>query len=212
MKRKLLLSILAAVPAVFLPITANCQIAPDRPAHAVSTVPTTKWEAMVGYGYTSLNQIPQSRHGLQGVNAAVTRDLSAHFGITADGAYYAYDMVGNAPSNPGNFTVDSVLLGPVLRAKLFERIDGFVRVLLGAEHTSVSNPLAVGYTVTPSLSLAGGVGVGLDYNLKSRLSLRFSADSIESSFGYGPKAGTGTGFSPHERRNARVGLGVVYHF
>ena len=72
MKSKLLLSILAVASALVVPMAAVGQIAPEKPPKDV-TGPVYKYEAYVGYGYTSLNQVSLSRSGLQGVSASVTR-------------------------------------------------------------------------------------------------------------------------------------------
>jgi hypothetical protein len=208
-----LLAILAVVSATFIPLAATSQIAPDRPPKPEKSGPSYKWEAFAGYGYTSLNQVNQSENGLQGVNLSLTRNWGNHFGLTADGGYYAYTYNS---SNPGNPTVDMVLLGPVFRAKLFEHIDGFARVLLGGEHTAISTS---GETAIPKLSFAGGAGGGLDYELNPHFALRASGDDIASSF-FAPVLPAGpdnvcsvsSGCSPHLRRNARAEFGVVYKF
>jgi hypothetical protein len=199
LKRKFLLSILAVVPAAFMSLAATCQIAPDRPARAESGEPSYKYEVFAGYGYTSLNQVNQSRYGLQGVNVAVTRDWGKYFGITADGAFYS---VAVASGNPVSSNVDAILFGPVLHANLYGRFDGFFRVLLGGEHTGGANQ-------NPNISFAGGVGVGMDYKMSPHFSIRASGDDIASSFTVTNPA---PGDSPNERRNSRASIGVVYKF
>lgn len=211
--KKLLLSILAMVPALFMPLAATSQIAPDRPARAPQTEPTTKYEVFAGYGYTAINQVNQSRYGLQGVNVSVTRDWGRFFGVTADGAYYKYPLAGCNSSkvgvtdgncNPGDPSVDTVLFGPVLHANLFGHVDGFVHVLLGGEHTG-------GESMTPKVSFAGGVGGGLDYKLTRRFAVRASGDTIASSFSLRDNSPE-LGYSPHRRRSARASFGIVYRF
>lgn len=197
--RKFLVATLAVVSAAFMPLAATSQIAPDRPARPEAAEPAVKWEAFAGYGYTSLNQVDLSENGLQGVNLSLTRDWGRHFGLTADGGYYAYTYDAK---NPGNPTVDAVLLGPVFRVKLTDRVDGFARVLLGGIHTA-------GDSTIPKVSFAGGAGGGLDYKLSPRFALRVSGDDIASSFVQDPNH---LGFTPHLRRNARAALGVVYRF
>lgn len=208
MKRKLLVSILAVTSAAFLPLAATSQIAPDRPARAPRAEAAQKYEVFAGYGYTSLNQVNQSRYGLEGVNITVTRDWGRFFGITADGAFYKYSLKSGGDPNPGNPSVDSVLFGPVLHANLFRRYDGFFRVLLGGEHTG-------GESATPNLSFAGGVGIGIDYKLSTHFSLRASGDDIESSFAANTNPSAcpaGSDCSPHKRGNSRAAFGVVYKF
>jgi len=199
LKRKLLFAALAVVSAMFMSLVATSQIAPDRPARPEKATPSFKWEVSTGMGYTSLNQVAQSRNGLLGVNATLTRNFGKYFGLTADGDYYAYTYNS---SNPGNPTVDMVLLGPVFHAKLFEHVDGFVHVLLGGVHTAESSTV-------PKVSFAGGAGGGLDYKLNPHFALRLSGDSIASSFVQDPDH---LGYSPHMHRNARAAFGVVYKF
>jgi hypothetical protein len=199
LKRKFLLSILAVVAAAFMPLAAICQIAPDRPARAESGEPSYKYEVFAGYSYTSLNQVNQSRYGLEGVNVSVTRDWGRYFGITADGAFYSHPL---ASGNPGSSSVDALLFGPVLHANLYGRLDGFFHVLIGGEHTG-------GQSQTPDISFAGGAGGGLEYKLSPHFAIRASGDDIAASFSVTHPA---TNDSPHETRNSRAAVGVVYKF
>jgi len=213
LKRKLLLSILAMVPALFMPLSATSQIAPDRPPRAPQTEPSTKYEVFAGFGYTSLNQLNNSRYGLSGVNASVTRDWGKFFGVTADGAYYKIALYGcNSNSsdpnkqncNPGEPSVDALLFGPVLHSNLYGPVDGFFHVLLGGEHTG-------GEYMTPKVSFAGGVGAGLDYKLNKRFALRLSGDDIASSFSVRDNS-PALGYSSHRTRSSRASFGLVYKF
>jgi hypothetical protein len=202
LNRTFFLSILAAIAAAFMPLAAASQVAPVREPRSNSLeVPSYKYEVFAGYGYTSLNQVNQSRSGLQGVNLSVTRDWGKYFGVTADGAYYKYPLVSG---NPGDPSVDAVLFGPVVHAQLFRNISGFAHALLGGEHSG-------GESQTPNVSFAGGGGGGLEYKLGPHLSLRASGDDIASSFsliGNTPALG----YSPHRHWNSRAAFGVVYRF
>lgn len=200
MKRTFLLSILAVIPAALLPLAATCQVAPAA-APAERGEVSYKYEVFAGYGYTSLNQVNQSRSGLQGVNVSVTRDFGKYFGVTADGAEYKYAI---ETGNPGSPSVQAVLFGPVVHANLYGRTSGFLHVLLGGEHTG-------GESMTPNISFAGGIGGGLDYKLSPRLAIRASGDDIASSFSLSGNTAA-LGYSPHEHRNSRATLGVVYKF
>ncbi len=209
--RKLMLSILAVVPAVFMPLAATSQIAPEKPHRAAPTEPAKKYEIFAGYGYTAINQIDQARYGLQGVNVSVTRDWGRFFGLTADGGYYNWPLMQNSSNpNPGNPKVETILLGPVLHAHIAGHIDGFFRVLLGGAHiTDEPN-----YT-TPNISFAGGAGGGLDYKFSPHLSFRASGDDIDSSFSSNASASScspTSGCTPHKRGSARAAFGVVYKF
>lgn len=215
MKRKLLLSILAVVPALFMPLAATSQFIHSRGAAPTQRPATnTKYEVFVGYGYTSLIQVNQARYGLQGVNASVTRDWGRFFGVTADGSYYRFPIatpdIANSPTLKPS--LNALFLGPVFHANLFSHYDGFIHVLLGGEHIG-------GVNAYPDLSFAGGVGVGMDYKMKGHFSLRASGDDIASSFvapiypvGSGNVCTVNSGCSPHMRRSSRASFGLVYKF
>lgn len=199
MKRNLLFSILALVAATLVPLAASGQIVLDKPPAPEKTEKTYKWEAYAGYGYTSLNQVNQVRYGLEGVNASLTRDWGKYFGLTADGSYYLRAIQSG---NPVNAKVYLVLAGPVFHLELYDRYSGFVRVLIGGEHTGRANEI-------PDISFAGGFGGGMEYKWTPRISIRASGDYIESSFVEDPNH---LGYSPHRRGNSRAAIGVVYRF
>jgi hypothetical protein len=211
LKRKLLLSILAVIPAAFLPLTATSQLIHERGATpAEKAEPAYKYEVSAGYGYTNLNQVNNSRNGLQGVDLSVTRDWGKFFGLIADGGYYqfTYDSKNPVPTGTnGTPTVESVLLGPVVHGNLYGRLDGSFRVLIGGVHTG-------GEEATPKVSFAGGVGAGMDYRLNKRFWLRVTGDDIASSFAANTNSGvcTGGNCSAHMRRNAHAALALVYKF
>ena len=201
MKSKFLFLILAVASAIVVPISANGQVAPEKPPKDLSG-PDYKYEGYIGYGYTSLNQVNQSRSGLQGVTGSVMRGFGDHFGLKADLGYYGWDVTATNPSNPGKPTVSMYLGGAVVHGHLFEKWSAYAEGLMGGVHTG-------GVSIQPDVSFAGGVGVGLDYNKNERWSLRAYGDDIGSSFTLVPFQ---PGFSPHMRWNARAGIGLVYHF
>ena len=191
---------LAAAAAALTPLAASSQVSsPPGSATAEPSERVFKYQASAGYSYTSLNQLNQSRSGLQGVELSVTRDFGKHFGVIADGAYYKYAI---KTGNPGNPSVAAVLFGPVFHADLYGRLSGLARVLLGGEHTA-------GNGTIPNVSFAGGFGIGMEYSLSPRLALRAVGDDIYSSFVQDPKH---LGYSPHERSNGRGSLSVVFKF
>jgi hypothetical protein len=198
LNRKMLLAILAAIPAALMPLAAHGQLAKEK-APATTSEPTYKYEAFVGYGYTSLNQVSQSNSGLQGVSLSITRDWGKYFGVTAEGGHYAWAVTRQ---NNGSPTVDLYMAGPVVHAQLFGRTSMFVHGLLGAAHTG-------GVTISPSESFAGGIGVGLDYALGPHFGLRAYGDDIGSSFTVTPYE---LGDSPHMHWNAHAAIGVTYKF
>jgi hypothetical protein len=198
LKRKPLLKFFAAIAAMVLPIAAASQ-ASSSSAPAEPTEPVYHYQVLAGYSYTSLNQLNQSRSGLQGPEITAERLWGKHFGLVADGGYYRYAIVSG---NPGTPTVDLALAGPEFHADLIGRTSGFIRGMMGAEHTG-------GESETPNVSFAGGFGGGMEYRMTPHLSLRASGDDIFSSFVQDPEH---LGYSPHRRANARGGLGVVYRF
>ncbi len=200
MKRKLTQSIRAAVPALLFPLVAAGQAAPaggttpppDQAEHVY------KYEASVGLGYTSLNQVNQSRGGLEGVEIYVARDWGRFFGVLLDGGYYNHSF----QTNPGSPVVDMAFAGPEIHANLYGPLSGYARGLLGGEHTG-------GESAYPNVSFAGGAGIGLQYTLRPRLLLRAGGDDIYSSFVLDPQH---LGYSPHKRANARAEFAVVFRF
>lgn len=201
MKKQWLISILAGVAAAWMPLNAAAQIAPDRGTPAPSADPGSKYEVFAGFGYTSLNQVNQSRYGLIGVEIMAMRNFGRYFGLQADGAYYPTSF---SSGNPGNPSVSVILGGPELHANLYGPVGGYFRGLLGGEHTG-------GESMTPNISFAGGVGGGLTYAVSPRFELRVGGDDIASSFsvtGNSPQLG----YSPHLRWNGRATVGIGYKF
>jgi len=206
LKRTFSLSIFAAIAAALLPLASLCQDSPTAsPRSAEKEEASYRYQVYAGYAYTSLNQVNQSRYGLQGVNVSVTRDWGRYFGITAEGDYFSTPL-GN-PEVVGSTikpTVTSVLLGPVIHANIYGKFDGFMHGLLGGEHTGNEKQ-------TPNISFAGGFGGGLEYAFKPRISIRASGDIIGASFsltGNSPQLGN----SPHRTWDSRASIGVVYKF
>jgi hypothetical protein len=198
LKSKLFLAVLAAVCVFLISVTAKCQVVPER-TPTQQTGPVYKNQAFLAWGYTSLNQVTGSRSGLQGIVGSYTRDFGSHIAATAQYGHYAWDVTS---SNPGHPTVDLFLVGPEVRANLYEKLSGFAHGLIGSAHTG-------GVNIQPDYSFAGGIGLGLDYNRTARWGFRVTGDYIGSAFTEVPYR---SGFSTHTSWNARAGVGVVYHF
>jgi hypothetical protein len=193
------LSLFAVVGALVAPLAAIGQIAPEKPAAEPSTEPVYKYEAYVGFGYTSINQVNQSRSGLIGVEGGVKRNWGKYFGINGMYGHYAWSAT---QSNPGDPKVDMILLGPELHAPLYGRFSGSIRTWFGTAHMS-------NVDIQPDYSFAGGFGMGIDYALNNRLSLRLAGDDIGSAFTVVPYT---SGASTHTRWNAHATFGVAYRF
>jgi len=200
LKSKTLYLILAAVSVAVLPMAAIGQLAPERPKTQPGA-PNYKYQVFALPGYTSLNQVNQSRYGLMGGVVGVTRDFGRHFGITAQGDYY---KVATGTGNPGNPSVYDALVGPEIRATLYGNFDGFVHGLFGVEHTG-------GEGKTPNLSFAGGFGGGVLYNLNNRWAIRASGDRIAASFSLNNNTPQ-LNYSPHRYWNPRAEVGIVFRF
>ena len=196
MKRKLLLCVLALIPAALL-----AQVAPDRPPRADRGEPAFKNQVFAGFGYTSLNQVNQSRYGLIGANVEYSRNFGRFFALTADGAYFPGSY---ACCNPGDPKVWMLLAGPELHASIYGKVNLYFRGLIGGEHTGGEN-------MTPDVSFAGGPGGGLEYEMSPRWVLRMGGDYILSSFSQTNNSPQ-LGYSPHRRGNARATIGVAYRF
>lgn len=200
MTSKILLSIAAAV-AVLTPLAAAGQVAPEKRPTVDKGGPSYKYEAYAGLAYSSLNQVNDSRYGLVGADLAITRDLAKYFGITANGAYFKY---ATGSGNPGTPSVWSLAAGPEFRATLYGNVDGFLHALVGAEHTG-------GEGMTPNVSMSGGFGGGLTYNLSQRWAMRASGDRMYDSFSLTGNSAS-LAYSPHTHYNARATIGVLYRF
>jgi hypothetical protein len=218
LKRMFLRSILAAIPAILIPLSAAAQVAPDSgQAPAEKAQPTYKYEAYAGFGYTSLNQVNQSRYGLMGVDLSVTRDWGRYFGLGILGNYYKPALhfgsdtvsVTNGSTtttiydgNPGDPSIYEVLIDPEVHAQIYGNISGFFHGGMGLEHTG-------GEEETPNVSFAGGIGGGLTYNLSPRIAIRASGDRIGASFSLRDNPGS---YSPHRTWNSSGTIGLVYRF
>lgn len=204
MKRKVLLTILAALPVALLPVA----LAAQAPAAAEKAEVTYKNEAGVGFGYTALNQVNNSRYGLMGVDVSVARGFGKYFDLMAQGDYYKWaantggSSVSN--SNPGDPSVSSALFGPKFHAPIAGPVDAFIKILIGGEHTG-------GESMDPKLSFAGGFGGGMDYKLNKRWAVRIQGEKIYASFSLRNNSSE-AGYSSHRSSNAQAAVGVVYHF
>lgn len=190
----------ALVAAALMPLAAACQV--DQESGSASTAPAApsyKNVAYIGYGYTSINQVNQSRHGLQGLDLAFTRDLSKHFGLTAEAAYYKVALGG---LNPGNPSVYSILGGPEFHIAIWGPLSGYAHGLLGFEHTGGEN-------MNPNSSFAGGAGGGAEWALGRHFAIRAQGDDIAASFSL---VNPQPGYSAHRTRSSRATFGVAYHF
>ncbi|MGA2558469.1 MAG: hypothetical protein ABSF17_02230 [Terracidiphilus sp.] len=202
MKKTRTIGMLATLAAALLPAAAISQVSSaGGPGSGDESERTYKYDVYAGYAYSSLNQVNESRYGLQGGSVAIRRDFGRYFGVFAQGDAFQFALKSG---NPGKPTVQSVFLGPDLHAAIYGKVSGFFHGLLGGEHTG-------GESETPRISFAGGVGGGLEYTLSPRFSLRASGDYVGASFSLTNNTAQ-LANSPHKTWNSRAGFGAVYHF
>ena len=219
MKRMLFRALLAVIPAVLLTQNAMSQAAPEGQATAANP-PSYKYEAYAGFGYSSLNQVNQSRYGLIGVDLSLTRDFGRYFGLTGMVNYYKPPLqLGSSTNttsavggtsvtvtngNPGDPSIYEVLAGPEIHANIYGPLSGFLHGGFGAEHTG-------GEDETPNLSFAGGFGGGMTYDLNPRFAIRAYGDKIGAAFSLRNNT-TELGNSPHRTWNSSGTIGIVFRF
>jgi len=187
---------------LILPAVAIGQAAPVKGAGAIGEAPNYKYEAYVGFGYTSLNQVNLSRHGLMGERVGIMRDWGKYFGLGGVADYYRYATGTGNPGDPSVYSFEVVpelhgynLIGPV-GAVLFGE--------LGGEHTG-------GEAMTPTISFAGGFGGGAVYSLNKHFDLRATGDRFAGSFSLSNNT-PGLAYSTHKTWNPRAAFGVVFKF
>ena len=203
MKRTLSFLLLAVVGAALAPLMAAGQANPE-PAPVPQQTAPFKYELYAGFAYTSLNQVNLSRYGLWGGKAMVMRDWGKYFGLMGTVDYYRKPISSRQPSNPGDPSVYSFLIGPEVHAVIYENVSGLLFAELGGEHTG-------GESMTPVISFAGGFGGGMSYRLNNRFAIRIVGDRLAGSFslsGNTPQLG----YSTHRTWNPRATIGVVYRF
>lgn len=221
MKKKLLRTILwnsfklalAIAPAwLFFPHQAAGQVSSPEGKATADQAAAPKYEVYAGWGYTSINQVNQSRYGLMGVELSGTRDWGRYFGLSVMGNYFKPPLsiggggggVNNNTPNPGDPSVYELLAGPEVHFDIYDRLGGFIHGMLGAEHTG-------GEQMSPNLSFAGGFGGGMYYRLSDRFSVRVSGDKIGAAFSLRDNTAL-LGYSPHRTWNSSATVGMAYRF
>lgn len=198
--RKFVFIVLAAL----LPICASAQTSASSTGPD-DTPKTSRYDIFAGAAVTTQNQIVHSHGLLLGFEVGVTRNFGKYFGLDVQGASMSrslssanQDVSGISPN------YSQFLAGPEFHAQLYEKVSGNVHVLLGGSHTGGS-----GITGTPNVAFSYGLGMGFDYRLSPRFSLRLNGDRIKTSFVQGAPS---LGNSPHPYENAQGAFGLVYHW
>lgn len=203
LKRTLFFLLLASVGAALTPLAAVGQTG-QQPASGSQQTRTYKYEGYVGFAYTSLKQVNQSRYGLYGGKVMLMRDWGKYFGLMGTVDYYRQPISSRKPSNPGDPSVYSFTVGPEIHTSVYENLGVLLFAELGGEHTG-------GESMTPVISFAGGFGGGITYRLNDRLGIRIVGDRLGGSFslsGNTPQLG----YSTHLTWNPRATVGVTYRF
>jgi hypothetical protein len=196
------LLILAAGSALAT-LPAAGQVNPEA-APTPSSGGTNRYTVYGGFAYTSLNQVNQSRYGLMGGKATLTRNWGKYFGLTGAIDYFKPPLGNNNPGNPGDPSVYTFMVAPEIHATLYENLSGLFFGELGGEHTG-------GEGMTPVISFAGGFGGGMEYALTSRFGIRAEGDRVAGSFSLSNNTPQ-LAYSTHRTWNARASIGVTYHF
>jgi hypothetical protein len=201
-----LFSILAAVAATLVPLTAKAQVNPEARPGSGASAPGLKYEAYAGFAYSRLRQVSasESYSGLLGGKVSLARDWGKYFQLLASGDYYSVGTGRTYLPSPGHPTIYTFLLGPALHATLYGNLSGLVFAQVGGEHTG-------GEDITPSISFAGGFGGGIAYNFSRNLGVQLTGDRVGASFSL-PNNTAQLANSTHRTWNARGTIGVVYRF
>lgn len=192
MKGKFLLSVVALLLPVSLPLCLSAQV--EKPAVTNAAPEFSRYEIFAGAAYSSANQVKGSS-ALIGGNIGMSARLKKWFGGTVDFGEYANSSGIAKP------TVTTFMAGPEFSVPA-DNLTGFIHVLFGGAHTG-------GVGAKPDISLAYAVGGGFEYAVSPKWAIRVAGDGIYSSFVLDP---TNQGFSPNRRLNARATGGVSYRF
>ncbi len=220
LKRTLFRLFLAGIPVLLMGLHARGQAAPaEGQGAADQTAPSFRYEAYAGFGYSSLNQVNQSRYGLMGVDLALTRDFGRYFGLSGKVNYYKPPLALTSSTftstsggttvtvnngNPGDPSIYEVLIFPEIHVNIYGPVSGFFHGGMGVEHTG-------GESETPNLSFAGGLGGGVTYDLSPRFAIRAYGDKIGAAFSLRDNT-TQLANSPHRTWNSSGTIGLVYRF
>jgi opacity protein-like surface antigen len=195
-------TILAVIAAMFIPLMATSQVTAPESGGPAPANQGPKYEAYAGFGYTSINQVNQSRYGLIGADLSLTRDWGKYFGLSQMGNYYKPPVESATPGNPGDPSVYEVLVGPEIHAQIYNTVSGFIHGGFGYAHTG-------GEAMNPNSSFAGGFGGGLSYGLSPRWAIRASGDKIGAAYSLIDAL---PGYSSHRTWNSSATIGIVYKF
>jgi hypothetical protein len=219
LKRTLFRVLLAGIPVLWMPLQGMSQTAPAE-GQPDKSIPSYRYEVYAGFGYSSLNQVNQSRYGLMGADLMLTREWGRYFGLSGIVNYYKPPLALRSSTttttttggttitvtngNPGDPSIYEVLIDPEIHANIYGPVGAFLHGGMGAEHTG-------GEGETPSLSFAGGFGGGMTYDVNPRIAIRAYGDKIGAAFSLRNNTPE-EAYSPHRTWNSSGTIGIVFRF
>lgn len=203
MKKTLLVFLFAVAPTGLLTAPAAGQVNPEAAPAPEQSAPY-KYEGYAGAAYTRFRQATETYSGLVGGKAALARDWGKYFQLVGSVDYYRIGIGHALIPNRGDASVYTFLVGPGIHATIYEHLSGMFFGELGGEHTG-------GIGITPGISLAGGFGGGLAYNLTHNFGVQATVDRVGASFSL-PNNTPQLANSTHLTWNARGTIGLVYRF
>lgn len=169
---------------------------------AANAQESPRFDVFAGYSYVRANpNVPGSENfSLNGGSAA----LAYHwrYGISGVADFGGYTN-GSIPGRGVNGTLSTYLFGPRLSLHSFHRVTPFAETLFGVAH---GNESIAGGTTGAQNAFAMTVGVGFNYRINSRFSLRpLQVDYLLTRFNEGTP-------NNQNQNNLRASTGIVIHF
>jgi outer membrane protein OmpA-like peptidoglycan-associated protein len=165
---------------------------------------TPKWEASVGYSYTSFHPgVPFDDLSLHGASGGFAFNVHKYLGLVVDfgGGRFSRRLSPTTRLNGGVFTY---LFGPRLNLRRFDRFVPFAEFLVGGAR---SGGALTGTSNSGYDSFAVATGGGVDVVLTRNLAWRFAQiDFLMTNFS-GPTVGGNS-----RQDNLRLGSGLVFRF
>ena len=160
-------------------------------AQSASKGDYNKYDIYAGFSHDRVDI--DGREGFNGVEGAITGNLSRYFGLKGDYSFHRKDFNGS--------TVDlHTLVGGVeIKDNAPEtKVKPFAHALVGFQHARFRANDVTGFTDTDN-GFAAVLGGGLDFRVSPRVDFR----AIQ--FDYNP-----THFSANTQHNFRIGVGIIF--
>ena len=161
-----------------------------------------KVDVFAGYSYVRENPSTSGvdSFSLNGGSASLTYHVKDWVSAVADfGGYHNGNILGSGVDG----TLSTYLFGPRVSYRSYRRITPFAEALFGVAHAGAS---IAGGSAGSQNAFGMAIGVGADYRLNNRFSLRpLQVDYLLTRF----PEGTG---SNQTQNNLRASTGIVVHF